>query len=239
METDSGGGAVLKRALFLSLIFIAAFAVLALSAPAFAAADDDPDGDKLEADANTAGALILLEIDYAIEAVLRGQIIDDYDEKYDDDHKALAASSRIDPSANPYETRAPSPVGYRYKNASQNDVYALIYKDRRRELLERLESVLKTNAGEGLINMNEGQTWINDARSASVNADGYMKILEAAAQESNLMNVEILQLRADILRQTDIQLAAEDALMQDEADETAAIEQAVKTWSAAGTGTNY
>jgi hypothetical protein len=218
-------------------MFFAALAVLALSAPpAFAA--DDPDGDKLEADANTAGALILLEIEYAIESALRKQIIDDYGEKYDDDHEALAASWRIDPSANPYETQAPSPVGYRYKGASQNDVYAQIYKNRRSDLTNRLESVLKTNAGESLININQGQ-WINDARRASMNADGYMKILEAAAQESNLMNIEILQLRADTLRQTDIQLAAADALIQDEADETAAFEQAVKTWSAAGTGTNY
>jgi hypothetical protein len=226
------------------------FAVLALSAPhpAFAAEaakeeenkddDDDPDAEKLGSDANTAGALILLEIEYAIESALRGQIIDDYGKKYDDDHKALAASWRIDPSANPYETQAPSPVGYRYRNASQNDVYAQIYKNRRSEMTNRLESVLETNANESIININQGW-WINDARLASVNADGYMKILEAATQESNIMNIEILQLRADTLRQTDIQLAAADALAQDEADETAAFEQAVKTWSAAGTGTNY
>ena len=238
MESGSGRRGVLKRALFLSLIFFTVFAALAPS-PAFAAEDDDPDGDKLEADAGTAGSLILLEIEYALEAVLRGQIIADYGDKYDDDHEALASSWRIDPSANPYATQAPSPTGYRYKSASQNDIYAQIYKGRRLDLMNRLESVLKTNSEESLININQGGKWINDARGASMNADGYMKILEASTQESNIMNTEILQLRADILRQTDIQLAAADALVQDEADETAAFEQAVKTWSSAGTGTNY
>ena len=237
MESGFDGRGLLKRALFFSLIIFTAYTVFAAVAPSPAFADGDED--KLEADAHTAGALILLQTEYGIEDVLRKDIIEDYEGKYRFDHTSPGGSGRIAPGMNAYTTVLVPPTGYRYKNALQKDIYSDIYKARRQALIGQFESVLGANASEGLINMNQNQVWINGARDASMSADGYRKILESATQESNLMNVEILQLRADTLRQTDIQLAAADVEMQDEADETAAFEQAVKTWTTVGTAANY
>jgi hypothetical protein len=230
---------ILKRVLLLAAFFAVAFA----GVPGRVYAEDAEE-ERFSIDAQLSGVLALLEIEFGIEDVMRKGMISEYEKNYKFDHNSLETKYRIDPAMNAYAAADETPDGYRYDGASRKDIYSAIYKTRRQESYALLEKILKANAEEGLLNMDcasasGAQKFINAARDASVNADGYMRMMEAATQESNLMNMEILQLRADGLRALDIQAAAVNSDMQDDADETSAFEQAVKTWVNPGASQNY
>ncbi|MDR3280501.1 MAG: hypothetical protein LBT23_08305 [Synergistaceae bacterium] len=198
---------------------------------------DDPEEARAQNDAQLAAVLMLLEIEYAVEDSLTSDRKKTYEKDYDFDHKTLAAW--VGTGMNPYATIAGEAPGYRYQGAAIPELYSEIYKMRREVWQQDASVLMKSNAREASMLRNEVQNWIGRMDEASFNAEGYVQLIQAASQQSNYMNLELLQMRTDVLRQMDIQARAAVEEMQDGADETSAFEQAVDKWKPISPGTGY
>jgi hypothetical protein len=71
------------------------------------------------------------------------------------------------------------------------------------------------------------------------NSDGYLKGLQSGAKAADFRNLEFVEMRADVARETEVQLTALVETMQDDSDETSAFGGAVNTWKNPGSGVGY
>ncbi|MDR3076481.1 MAG: hypothetical protein LBU26_04190 [Synergistaceae bacterium] len=250
-------GCILRRILSIGVMLFLLLALLAAAfpaAPSYAAAaggstsggneeeeeDDDDDGPpekgRYYSDAQLAVVLALLEAEYGIEDDLVKQMKAEYEKNYAFDHKALGVF--LDPAVNPFTASGRKSAGYRY-SGSQKDVYSGIYINRRSDWHGDIKKMAGENAKEALFISKEVMDWIYAAHGSSRGADGYLQLVQSGTQETNYLNAELVQLRTDVLRQMDMQMRAAAEEMQDNADETSAFEQAVRTWSGSGSGSGY
>jgi hypothetical protein len=200
------------------------------------AGGDDPEGDRLSNDMFTAMTLALQELVYAGEAALQTVMMIDYNNKYIDDHEALDDDLRYNAPMNPFSSVMRTADGYR---GGGPNIYSEIFKTRAGGLRETLRRAASANASEAQGIKGATQDEIKKMYEATDEAEGYIGVIQAGTQEANYLNTELLRLRADTLRQTDIQMSAAIEEAQDDFDETSAFEGAVTTWKVPGTGTGF
>jgi hypothetical protein len=200
--------------------------------------DSDPEKARLQKDIQTAALLVMLEIMVGIESALEADMYDEYKDNYKFDHKKL--TDIVNPTMYGYETIAREAEGYRYKGSPGGaDIYSDIYRQRMNDWHDAITGAAEDNSKEASLLMNNAQKWITDMHNASMNAEGYMQLLQAGTQETNYLNMELLQLRTDNLRRIDIRLLEPKENRQNDIDETSAFDQAIGTWTAAGTAEEY
>jgi hypothetical protein len=124
-----------------------------------------------------------------------------------------------------------------YRNVTP--AHSEIYKKRANELKDTLREAAEANAEEARHVNTTTREEIKNMNAASRNAKGYIALIQAGTQEANYLNAELLRLRADTLRQTDIQVSAFVEEAQDDFDETSAFEGAVATWKDQASGPGY
>ena len=232
----------LVAAVLLGAMFFAAGAVF-FAAPSYAEEkekekekeeSDDPEQARLESDAKLATILILLEIKYAQHLQLIKDMRKTYNENYERDHKPLA--NRVNPEMGPYATIQAAAVGYRGPSPL---IYSDIYKNRENAFKNTMSGSSGGNKTRADKIAGEDQTQIQKMNEVSRNADGYMQLIKAGTQEANYLNMELAELRADTMRQLDVQMRAAIEEAQDDFDGTSAFEGAVSTWKNTGSGGGY
>gem|GEM_PF-6866882 len=203
---------------------------------------------RMTLDLYTATMLILTEAAYGFHIAQVKDMEKTYESHYARDHRALGSGDRVNPAMGGYTAGTARVVGYRNAPPPYRD-YAGAYIDRA-DTFDRAVAgypgIIGDRSGLRGNNINEAekmpeqaQTWIKNMNQASRNADGYIQLAQAGTQEANYFNMLMTELRADTMRQTDVQaaLAAEEA--QDGFDDTFAFEMATGTWKNTGTGTKY
>ncbi|MCL2009396.1 MAG: hypothetical protein FWG71_02475 [Synergistaceae bacterium] len=210
-------------------------------------------------DFNTFATLIAI-ITYASgELEVENDRYDTYKANYLADHKPLNGRQYLDRAAGQFDasglsaemtgggavsygasvgSKAP---GYRGRGAN---IYSDIYRTRRDTWKKDIEGALKGNLNQARVLSDNAEKLIEDLHSVSLGAGeegkgGYMEVLQAGALTASYQGVGFLQMRSDMIRQTDLNVREMLEEAQDDFDETSAFEMAVNSWKSTVAGTGY
>jgi hypothetical protein len=123
-------------------------------------------------------------------------------------------------------------VGYRSVTAESNVDYAALFRERTARLLEIASASLAANASEAE-KLKASLPYIKSLDAVLHRASGNLQNIQAGGQARNYMNQSFVQLRADVMRYTDLNFTFEAETLQDDADEKSTFDQALKPWTAA------
>jgi hypothetical protein len=126
-----------------------------------------------------------------------------------------------------------------YRTGNGNGAYSEMYASRKNVLFKDIGGALNANQNQADDLKANAATWMRNMDTASGNSNSYLSIIQAGAQESSYLNLELIQARVDLMRQMDMQARAAAEEMQDDADETWAFEQAVKSWTNPASDSGY
>jgi hypothetical protein len=128
--------------------------------------------------------------------------------------------------------------GYRMVSGGSVNNYADLFRSRADRWQDIAFGILAANNSEAR-GVASAQSDIKSMNETSNGASGYIQIIQAGSQERNYLNRNLVQARADVMRQIDVQFKYSLEKIQDDSDAASAFEQAVRSWTAQGSAGNY